>query len=351
MQYDLFVFAGQSNMMGACTLPPKHPLSINRSLEYRYHPVSLGKPCGSFVPVSYDTGEFLYKDLQKAYQDTDESGRSRLCDYEKNTHFVSALSNLKSKTEHTVNSFGVYSESCRNPAASIVPYFCEEWEQLGHAALAAHIAKGGVCADHYFSRDMLDEYNQFAKMHAYPTLSGTGDSEEVYQRKCCAFFRDAEAAYGNAPLGKRILVWNQGESDSGNSCEEYKKKLSLLWKEGKKIGFDLLMILRVSYWFTHDTCYIMQAQEEFCSENPDAFIITRSFSMMPDPHFMEQPEAFYTKEPPAQYHFCRDSYYGYDNSHINEKGFMLAAKAAAENAHRILKKQEHPILEQDLVRY
>lgn len=83
MQYDLFVFAGQSNMMGACVLPPKHLLSVKRCLEYRYNPVHRGNANGSFVPVSYDTGEFLYHDPKAAYQNTDETGNSRLCDYEK----------------------------------------------------------------------------------------------------------------------------------------------------------------------------------------------------------------------------------------------------------------------------
>ena len=49
--------------------------------------------------------------------------------------------------------------------------------------------------------------------------------------------------------------------------------------------------------------------------------------------------------------FCRDSFYGYQNSHINEKGFILAAKAAARNTYQILKEQKQPLLEEDIVRY
>lgn len=350
MQYNLFVFAGQSNMMGACVLPPKHLLSVKCCLEYRYNPVHRGNANGSFVPVSYDTGEFLYHDPKAAYQNTDETGKSRLCDYEKNTYFVSALSNLDSREEKTVKPFSAYSESERNPAASLVPYFCEEWERLGETALVAHIAKGGVSADHFFSKEMIAEYNQFAASNGFSPLSGTGDAEEIYCRKCQAFFRDAEKAYPNA-CGKRVLVWNQGESDSQNSCKEYQKKLSLIWEKAQKIGFDLFLIIRTGYWFTHDTCHVMQAQEEFCKETPNAYIITRGISFMPDPHFMENPEDFYIREPAPEYSFCRDSFYGYQNSHINEKGFILAAKAAARNTYQILKEQKQPLLEEDIVRY
>lgn len=69
----------------------------------------------------------------------------------------------------------------------------------------------------------------------------------------------------------------------------------------------------------------MRAQEDFCKENKEANIISRSISFMPAPHFMSRFEDYYIKESEKKCFFCRDSYYGYDNSHINEKGFIPAA--------------------------
>lgn len=351
MKYDLFVFAGQSNTMGACVLPPEHKLQINSCMEYKYKPVYLGGKTGEFVTVGYNSGEFLYKDIETAYQNTDENGRSRLDNYGENTHFVSAMSNLKSRSEKTVNPFSIYSESERNMACSIIPYFCEEWEKLECSALTAHIAKGGVNIVHFFSEDMIAEYNRFAADNGFNRIDGDGKAEQVYCEKCRSFFNDAAKKYGNACLGEKILVWHQGESDSGDSCAEYKQKLHILWKKAKKIGFEKLFIIRVGYWFTHDTCHIMQAQEEFCTENKDAFIISRDISYMPDLKFMENPGDYYCEKPEDKYFFCRDSFYGYDNSHINEKGFEIAAKTCAKNAYRILKEGVEPINKKDIVKY
>lgn len=351
MQFDLFVFSGQSNMMGACVLPPKHELKIGRSLEYKYKPVHQGTGDGFFLPVSYDCGEFLYKDISAAYAKTDEEGRSLMRDYENNTYFVSALSNLKSEKEKTVFPFSEYSESTKNTACSIVPYFCEEWERLGKAALVAHIAQGSAPIKHFFSKAMTDEYNAFAAERGLAKLCCDGEAERVFIKKCRAFFADAEKAFGARKMGEKVLVWNQGESDSADSAEEYEKKLCIFWNKAKEAGFDKLFILRCSFWGTHKTANVMAAQEHFALTHDDAFIITRAFSLMPDAGFMPNIADFYTEVPGEEYYFCRDSYYGYSNPHINEKGFMLAAKTAARNAFRVLKEHKEPSLERDTVRY
>ena len=351
MKYNLFVFAGQSNMMGACVLPPKHRLNIKYCKEYKYKPVHLGKKTGEFTDVGYSNGEFLYKDITLAYKDTDEHGQSKLNDYANNTYFVSAMSNLKSESEKSVNPFSFYSESTKNPACSIVPYFCEEWENLRESALVCHIAQGGVCAHHFFSKKMIEEYNQFASQNGFYPISGDGKAEAVFCSKCRNFFKDSENTFGKNSIGEKILVWQQGESDTGNSAPEYKEKLNILRKKAKKLGFDKLFIIRCGYWLSHDTCNIMRAQEEFCSENADAYLITREISFMPDPNFMKNIDEYYIQEPLQQYYFCRDSYYGYNNPHINEKGFMLAAKDFAHNAYRILKENKEPLLKNDIVKY
>ncbi len=351
MQYDLFVFAGQSNTMGACVFPPKHKPDIKYSFEYKYKPVYLGGDTGKFVPVGYDCGEFLYKDISAAYKSTDESGQSRLNDYFGNAYFAPSLSNLKNAEDKSVYPFSHYSESDRNTACCIVPYFCEEWEKLGGRALTAHIAQGGVSAVHFFSKDMADEYNRFAKLHGYNPIIGDGAAEAVYCGKCKAFFHDAEKLYGGDNIGEKVLVWNQGESDPADSCEEYAQKLRILWNKARGLGFCKLFIIRTGYWFTHDTCRVMHAQEKFCAENSDAYIITRDISFMPDLHFMENIENFYTVPPAPEYLFCRDSYYGYENSHINEKGFMIAARSASKNAYRVSKEHKEPDLKHDIIKY
>ena len=57
---DLFVFAGQSNMMGAAVLPPKLPIKATDSYEYKHKARRLGASCGEFVPAGYPCGEFSY---------------------------------------------------------------------------------------------------------------------------------------------------------------------------------------------------------------------------------------------------------------------------------------------------
>lgn len=96
----------------------------------------------------------MYKDISLAYSKSDEKGQSLLKDYQNNAYFVSALSNLKDEKEKSVLPFSEYSESERNKACSIVPYFCEEWEKEGGAALVAHIAQGGAPIGHFFSKEI-----------------------------------------------------------------------------------------------------------------------------------------------------------------------------------------------------
>jgi hypothetical protein len=91
MRRDLFVFAGQSNMMGAAVYPPETSLSVAHSYEYKHKDRRLGSPMGRFAPVGYPVGEFSYADLSYAYSDnmTDAKGNSRLNDYGKNAYFSS----------------------------------------------------------------------------------------------------------------------------------------------------------------------------------------------------------------------------------------------------------------------
>ena len=87
---DLFVFAGQSNMMGAAALGPQTDTFTDKAWEYKYMPRLRTGEAGEFVPAGYPVGEFHYKDLTVAYGDrlTDLSYRSTLIDYSVNTYFL-----------------------------------------------------------------------------------------------------------------------------------------------------------------------------------------------------------------------------------------------------------------------
>ena len=353
--FDIFVFAGQSNMMGASVLPPKHRLNICRSYEYRFSPVMRGADKGSFVPVTYDCGEFLYKNPDAAYSTTDENGKSTLADYGANADFVCAMCNLNDYDKKTVFPFAVYSESNHVPGASLPPYLCERWEALGGSAVIAHIAKGGVNINHFFSADMENRYNSELNKRFDGKYQPVRPREhygaaEVFDKKCLSLFSQAKDKYGENELGEKILFWLQGENNSNDSDDEYELKLEILWNHAKALGFDKMMIIRIGYWWHKRLVNIMRAQERFCSHRDDCFIVTRAMSFMPDVYNVDCIDEWYTEKPQAEYYGCRDSFDGFNNNHINEKGFMLIADRTADNLWRILKEGKQPTLEKDIVR-
>ena len=113
MRRDLFVFAGQSNMMGAAVFSPRQKLSIKSSYEYKHKSRRLGARVGDFVAADYPVGEFSYIDIQKAYAAgiVNEKGESTLEDYVHNTYFCPSMSNLCSKTDKSVYPFSSFSEA------------------------------------------------------------------------------------------------------------------------------------------------------------------------------------------------------------------------------------------------
>ncbi len=352
--HDVFVFAGQSNMMGAAALPPQHKLKIGDSVEYKYKSKYLGAKIGRFTPVTHECGEYLYIDNNAAYTLCDNSGRSMQCDYWNNTHFVSSMSNVKDYTAKTIQPFENYCESMHRPSPCIPTYFCEYWEALGHRAIIAHVAKGGVNIAHYFDSAMQAEYNQlihekFGDRYCDMTPGANSAANGVFCDKVSSLFADAEAEYGKKNIGKRVLVWLQGESNANDADDEYELKLDILWKRAKALGFDKMAIIRVDYWYEHSCVNIMRAEERFCEKHSDCFMATRALSLMPELHSYPNYEGWYMEEPQEPYLDCRDSFFGFDNNHINEKGMMLAARRAAKNCHKVLYDGEQPILEPDTV--
>ena len=57
----------------------------------------------------------------------------------------------------------------------------------------------------------------------------------------------------------------------------------------------------------------------------------------------------YIKTPDEKYFECRDSFFGFPNNHINEKGHTIIAKQAVANVKRILIDNDEAILEEELV--
>ncbi|MBQ4327599.1 MAG: hypothetical protein IJC32_04205 [Clostridia bacterium] len=336
---DLFVFCGQSNMMGACDFPPKHPLNIKNSLEFKYKKEYLGRGRAFFQPVSHDVGEFLYCDPQKAYPEGEEN--SSLTEYRPNTYFVSSMAGLEKP-------FATYSEADHVCGSSLLPYFCEEYEKYGEAPLTAHIAKGAVRIEHYFNAEMAGEYNRLkAPEHSEMVVSDMEiGANRVFTKKSLAFFREAEAQYGK--IGKKVFLWLQGESNGDDKEEEYRLKLEILLRYIKKIGYDSFFCIRVGYWGDPNIINVIRAQEAFCRDHEECHMVSRAVSFMPNPA-SNLPSDWFIKKPPEQYQGCRDTYYGTQNSHINEKGFMLLGRQVAQNAYRILKENKPPILSPELL--
>jgi len=360
MRRDLFVFAGQSNMMGAAVFPPKHPLKTVRSFEYKHKPRRLGGESGEFVPAGYPVGEFSYKDVAAAYASdmVDELGRSKLNEYAKNAYFCPSMSNLQSEEEKTVFPFSTFAESDAPMGTTLAPFIAEKWEESGHACAYAHIAKGGVALTYYFTDAMAQTYGQrileLNQIHGtdydpeIPAQRRMAGAPEYFFQKCRHFFADAKTAFPKDDLSSRCFFWLQGEGDAGRSAVEYEIQLEILWESLKTAGFTHFFCLRVDFFGNPGIDKVMLAQERFTANHEDAYMLTRAASYFTYP---DRDESDWFCTPPGEeYQLCRDSFYGFTNQHINEKGFLLLAEHSAENLTRILLRNEDPILEEENIR-
>ena len=353
---ELLVFAGQSNMMGAGAYPPRAEIRAKDSWEYLYRNAHLGAGKGSFRPAGYPCGEFLYRDAAAAYPDGRADRPSPLAEYAKNTYFAPSMSNLKNENGHETWPFSVFSEANFTPAPALPPILAEEWERLGHVCAYTHAAKGSTSILHYFDDDMVREYAE-----AIAGKSGGGvppgltheandmthGASACFRRKCEAFFRESAERFPDDDTSVRCLLWLQGESDKTMKTAEYRTLLEVFWRRLRQIGFTHFLCVRVGFFGDRRVVNIMKAQEEFCAAAPDAFIVTRACSLMP---LAGQPPEWYTRAPEEEYLNCRDSFFGFPNQHINEKGFRVIARRSAENMERILTRHELPVPEEETVR-
>lgn len=358
MKRELFVFSGQSNMMGAAVYPPKISIVTKDAYEYKHRPVLLGAESGEFCKAGYPCGEFSYIDPHTAFSagHLNEKGESDVAAYSRNTYFCPAMYNLKDDEKKETYPFDYFSEQNLQPGATLAPLFAMEWEKRGHLCAYAHIAKGSVSVFHYFNREMAERYN--ARIRVLNQKNGTHFPENAtkmyndgaaayFFRKCGDFFRDAVRRFPDDDCTVRPFVWLQGEAEAGREKEEYRTALEILWKKCLEIGFTHFLCPRIDYFGDPRIYKIMEGEEDFCRETENAFIVTRALSFMRYPG--QKTDDWFTEEPGEEYACCRDSFFGYENSHINEKGFMLAARRMADNTVRILKEKKEPIPEKEII--
>lgn len=358
MKRDLFVFAGQSNMMGAAVYLPQNTVSTANSFEYKHKARRLGASSGDFVSATSSAGEFSYADLEAAYTPNmvNDRGESLLTDYAKNTFFCPSMSSLRSDTHKTEYTFATFSEATAPIGATLAPLLAQEWEQVGGACAYAHIAKGGVSIAHFMTDAMAEEYAR--RITVYNQTNGTDLTSELPSRmagaadyfleKCRDFFNDSEKHFLNDHLENRCIFWLQGESDANRSAVEYEMQLDLLWETLRTIGFTHFFCIRVDFFGNEGIQNVMQAQESFVLRHPDAYMLTRAASYFP--YAGRDESQWFVVPKNEEYQNCRDSFYGYDNQHINEKGFSVIAKHAAKNLYRVLIEKKEPVPEEENIR-
>ena len=324
MKRPLFVFAGQSNMMGAAVYPASKQIYFKNSFEYLHKPRRFGANMGEFKNYGFPCGEFSYKDLEKAYGDTtDCSAKSNLTNYTENTYFCPSMCNLENDEEKSVLSFKAYSEATAGAGTSLAPFIVKGLEENGFACAYTHIAKGSVKISHFLE----------------------GEACEYFYQKVNDFFADSEIKFPNDDLSEKVLVWLQGESNSEIGYENYKASLKQFWERLKENGFTKFFMIRVGYWGNKAITDIMKAQEDFCNETENAYMLTRVCSFF---EYKSQNTDGWFKNPiTEEFTLCRDSFYGFDNQHINEKGFKVIAKYALPNIIKILFENKEPLLEEE----
>ena len=352
---ELLVFAGQSNMMGASVYPPRDPAKSLDSFEYKHAPRRrFGK--GEFVLGAHPAGEFSYVDTERAYSEAylQADGKSTLTNYWDNTYFCPAMANLRAEEGKELYRFIDFSEATMQAGASLPPLLARAWEARGGCSAYAHIAKGGMSIRHFLTREMGEHYSRIIEKHneesgdslsTDPRLADQqAGAAEYFLEKCRDFFEEARERFPTEDTSEKILVWIQGESDADRTAVEYEAYLSALWEGLREIGFTKFFMLRIDFWGDVRIRAVMDAQERFCRHNKDAYMMSRALSFIP----YAEPTGLLSSVT-DEYRFCRDNAYGFNNPHLNEKAFILAAERVADNMVRVLRMGEEPLLEAERV--
>ena len=351
-EVDLFVFAGQSNMTGAAYLGPTEEVITESAYEYKYAPILRGEERGKFVHAQHPAGEWHYMDPAKAYGPAyldEATGKSKLANFLDHTYFAPASRNL----EKTILSQSEYDHKV---GPSMPPYFAKYYTEMGNGCIYAHMAKGACQIIHYFTPDAVTEYNRLiadynaANSTSYSGLSSSSltGGGNAFDAKYFAMLRDYAEFRPGVTIKNKCFVWLQGESDEHNYIQ-YKLKLQALWSHLQSVGFTHFFILRVGYWGSYSIINEIKAQEDFCAENENCYIITRAPSLIPYPGATTS--NWWKYEPSYEYNDCRDSYItNTTNKHFNEKAFKIFARKSADNIHRILHLGLEPLLEEENIK-
>jgi len=91
-----------------------------------------------------------------------------------------------------------------------------------------------------------------------------------------------------------------------------------------------------------------ERDDEQKKKHADTYMLTRAASYFA--YAGRDEDDWFISSPEEEYKFCRDSFYGYENQHINEKGFSVIAKHAVKNLYRILIDGKEPLLEAENIR-
>lgn len=326
MKRPLFVFAGQSNMMGAASLPASEQIFLDNSFEYMHKAKRFNGKTGTFRNYGFPCGEFSYKNLEEAYgPGADENSISSLDNYQNTTYFCPSMCIAEDLEKKTHCTYEVFSEANNRMAASLPPFIAKELEKAGYACAYVNISKGSAPIDYYVK----------------------GEAADYFDKKVTDFFEDSKVQFPNDDMSEKVFVWLQGESDALNGYEYYKNALVTLWNKLKSVGFTKFFMVRVGFWGNEKIADVMRAQEDFCTENDGAFMITRVCSFFE--WFGYDSDTWLPKDMPEEFTACRDSFHGFNNQHINEKGFKVIAKYAVPNIIRILFDGKAPALEEEKV--
>jgi hypothetical protein len=219
---DLIIFGGQSNMQGQaeCRLGDT---PFEGVLEYRFLTDSL-------IPMKNPCGEDILFDGTEG--------------------FPFGMPGKENWHDHNALGSTVYGNT------SLAPFFCEAYRKAAGNpdVVAVHAAKGATQMNYWL-----------------------GDGYEMFIRKSAAAIAKTEAEKGE--VGKKVVIWLQGESDAiaGVKKDDYKKMLSeFAHKLKAELGISRFCLIRVGI-FTQDERdrEIIDAQEELCAEDDFFLMLTR----------------------------------------------------------------------------
>lgn len=358
-EYDLFVFSGQSNMMGGVFYedftagygpwPKTNGIVDVENTSYIQQPVYAEETAGSYE----------YKYLTDTFETVDYTNPTgELIKTEDGTALCKAS--------------GTYEIN----GTTMVAPFVKEYTAHGYKSISAHIALGGTQACDWMTSSEIAQVllSQEFDFHMQsgatpqstsPRLVGGDERVLLFERKLEAMLQSFGREFPNGKIGSKNFVWLQGENDADalftatgltgdaatnamlGSMTLYKKCLEVLWTRLQSYGFDNFMIVRVGFWTNPNRdIAIMAAQEQFAAETEGVSVLTRAMSYMPNP----KSNYWGSQTVEEDYRLCRGVNYAiWGNPHLNEKGHIVIGTRSADMAAEILHGGTSYELEEELI--